>query len=342
VKGTHEQMKTIKIAVQVSLAASVAAGRSQYGDATVELSDADVASLSDAARAVLAASRDYSEGRYLDSMGTLRALEVSGLDGPTVLAAIEARVITLAAEQIEMTAREERRRAAEALDNAERHEQKVAAALAAPDTAWLCTSDGGRLAQRYSNAPDVDRDDPRIVAHLARITAEVLPAYRAELAAAKAAEDERHAAYAEAIRTLGATYDDLARAVTEGYDVERAVIDRLAESLAGLEGLHTDTYDSPRADPTDRAAPSPEAFRLRDRVVGAVREANERLPVAIGRWEVSRIVRVDVCPHSGEHHYVTAVLATLLTLGPRKREREITFSLESLECAHDDERADDE
>lgn len=54
----------------------------------------------------------------------------------------------------------------------------------------------------------------------------------------------------------------------------------------------------------------------------------------IGAWEVSRIVRVDVCPHDRERHWVTAVLATLRTPAGT---RQVTFSTESLACGHDDE-----
>jgi len=53
-------------------------------------------------------------------------------------------------------------------------------------------------------------------------------------------------------------------------------------------------------------------------------------------------VRVDACPHrdQGEHR-VTAVLASLVDY-EGDIVREITFSLESLECEHGDDTEDDE
>jgi hypothetical protein len=195
--------------------------------------------------------------------------------------------------------------------------------------------------------------DPRIVERRARIEREVLPVSRrswearyAEWSALVAATEARQAAEqaelearrgvcAAAIRTLAGTYDDLARPAAEGYDVTRAVLDRLADRLAESSQCEEVSVDTTEwRDPVDRAAPSPEAFALLDRVTAAARTANETVPAAIGRWVVSRIVRVDTCPHAGEAHKITAVLATLDTL---VGVRQITFSLESQDCGHEHE-----
>jgi hypothetical protein len=155
--------------------------------------------------------------------------------------------------------------------------------------------------------------------------------------------EERHAArvpYDAALREVAARYDELARAAAENYPIERAVLDRLAGDLADVVGscnfeIGPTTYDAP---PPDRAAPTPAAFALRDSVVAAANAANDVLPSAIGTWVVSRIVRVDVCPHSGESHFVTGVYATLRTPFAL---REVLWSTESLACSHGDDEEEE-
>lgn len=154
--------------------------------------------------------------------------------------------------------------------------------------------------------------------------------------AADLAEVARSEAFAAAIRLLASHEEDLARASADGYDVTSAVLDRLAARVQSNAKASADTSlwtTSLWTNAEERSAPRPEAFALLDRVTAAVKAANETLPVAIGRWLVSRIVRVDVCPHDRKRHNVTAVLATLETASG---DREVTFSTEPLACSHED------
>lgn len=308
-------MEQIKMSVYVRKAASVAAGRSSYGSTEVTLSDADVAALSERAkRELLRTSR----------------LEVDSADVPTVLAALEEAAVESEAREAEERARRER---------------DVERLLAKPDEEWINRhyfSEEPSL--QVPGSPEL-YGDPRVSKRLAALKPR-LERERAEwrrqrderAAAEKAAEDAKAAAasaYVEAIRALASREDDLARAAAEGYDCERAVLDRLASRLAEAVGAPHHAIDT-RAwnEPEERPAPRPEAFALLDRVTAAAREANETIPSAIGQWAVSRIVRIDACPHEGrdEHgeplrHPVTAVLATLYT---PTGVREITCSTESL------------
>ncbi len=76
------------------------------------------------------------------------------------------------------------------------------------------------------------------------------------------------------------------------------MLSRLAERLASNIGegdlVSVDTLAW--KDPPERPAPRPDAFALLDRVTAAARAANETLPTAIGRGEVSRILRIDTMP----------------------------------------------
>jgi hypothetical protein len=167
--------------------------------------------------------------------------------------------------------------------------------------------------------------------------------------AVKAEAAAKRAPYDAGIRLLAEQQEDLARAATDGYPVERAVLDGLSNTLRakvddmskalGLPHVLAAADRTSWGEQPDRAAPSPTAFRLLDVVTHACREVNETIPAAVGRWQVSRIIRLDVCHHlAPKHHYVTAVLATLETLTSI---RELTFSLEAVECDHTDESSED-
>lgn len=167
-------------------------------------------------------------------------------------------------------------------------------------------------------------------------------AYEAAEREAQSRNDAREAAmaaarvsYDAALSEVATRYDDLARPAAEHYPIERAVLDRLASDLAHEAAPLAEHRIDTRSwsDPEDRASPSPAAFALYDRVTAAVRTANASLPAAIGQWVVSRIVRLDVCPHRGEEHQITCVFATLVTPFAT---REITWSIESFACDHDD------
>ena len=231
-------------------------------------------------------------------------------------------------------------------DRAAEYESAISSALARPDGDWLDM--GGRptvdVSPRGIYLTDVMRADSRIVerrAALARSIELDVARYDREKAAREAAAKAAKAVYSDAIRSLALGYDDIARAATDGYPVERQVLDRLANNFEGAVDLGDTFLDSAidssaHRDPPDRAAPSPDAFRLLDVVTAECRRANEMLPRAIGQWRTSRIVRLDVCPHTGHEHKVTAVLATLVDY-EGDGVREITFSLESLECEHESE-----
>lgn len=360
-------LKPITISVHVPARTALARGESQHGDTTVALSDVDVASMSTAARELLASSTTGRDGAVL--AGGL-VLPVERADGPSTVHALE----MLVAEIAESAAK----RAAE-------DEKQIQAALAAPDGEWIggSSSDSyvvdsdGRPAHSGSpiGRPLVTKfprgaylsgallADPRIVAHRARIERDVLPgrvtewergmaewrawddARKAKEAAEVRAKVEAKEACVEALRGVARGIDDLARAAADGYDVTGSTLSRLAgqitESVGG--GMYGHTYHHEIDDHewdrvAERQAPRPEAFALRDKVEAAVRSANERLPVAVGKWTVSRIVRVDVCPHAGQRHNVTAVLATLATPCGM---RQVTFSTEPLSCSHDGDDAEE-
>jgi hypothetical protein len=135
-----------------------------------------------------------------------------------------------------------------------------------------------------------------------------------------------------ACRTVAARYDDLARAAAEGYGITSALLDRLASTLDVANTFFSKIHSKVWPNSEDRAAPTSATFAMRDQIAAAVKSANETLPPELGSWTVSRIVRVDVCPHRGEEHYITCVTATLETPFAT---RQVTFSLEPLECEHE-------
>lgn len=152
-------------------------------------------------------------------------------------------------------------------------------------------------------------------------------------AAIDAAVEEARVLYLAALREIAVTVESLTRPAAEGYDIERATLDHLAAMLAINVGGEYEIDTASWTDLEDRAAPNAAAFTLLDRVTANVAVANSTLPAAIGTWVISRIVRIDVCPHQGNRHPVTCVLATLATpVGIR----EITWSTESLACGHED------
>jgi len=229
-------------------------------------------------------------------------------------------------------------------------------------TAKLANSYHGSslVTDRVPTTPRPLLSDPRVaerVAELKREAAENRAQYEtaeaAKEAAKKAAEAAKEAAKdaaKAALRELALAEPDLQRAATEGYAVYATMLERIVNALVDRvkmtvaasnfgNHLHCVTDTSAWSDPPLRSSPSPEVFALLDAVTAAV-EASP-LPPALGAWKVSKIHRIDVCPHEGHRHFVTAVLATLDTpLGLR----EITFSPESLECTHptDDSDSDDE
>lgn len=202
-----------------------------------------------------------------------------------------------------------------------------------------CEHEGhlGHIGSRIVEENDIKRFAPEAYAE----TMGEVKRLQAERKAAEAAEKQREAdakaACELALREIAAGTDDLARAAKEGYRVATRTLDRLVDLLlerTPVDYTHRTSKRPWNVDASDeRSAPSRDAFQMLDAISIAAREENEKLPAAIGKWEVSRILRLDVCPHDGHRHHVTAVLATLETpLG----DREVLFSTEPLECNHDD------
>ncbi len=316
-------MDPIKVSLYVSTEAALSHGRAASGFTDYTLTDDDVTRMSSLARKWLV--RNYD-----------KALHVDVPDSAHVLAALEA----YAAKAEESAAQ-----------NRGRREEIIAAVLAAPFEAWLVERYSELFVDSYPREVDymplgassIEGDD-RVRARRGEVEKSTL--FRDRLAQheqAKREEAERAAAEKvreaqikeaarSALREIAARYDDFARAAKDGYPVEQQVLDRLAEEFAArVDSPHIAIDNKTWKEPKDRAAPSLEAFALRE---AACRAANETLPTALGKWDVSRIVRLDACPHDGEHNYVTAVLATLETpIG----DRQVTFSLESLECEHEED-----
>lgn len=232
----------------------------------------------------------------------------------------------LALERAKEAEEKARREAQAAREACERNDAAVARYVAMTDEELISDCGQIRPTGAIVGIYSLD-DDPRVKARVATIDVQGV------LAARKRAEE----AYAAAIRAIAAGEDDLARAAAEGYPVDRKVLDRLADKLArsiDVPEAHLEVDSSAWPAPEDRAAPSPAAFALYDRVKAAVAKANKTLPTVVGQWELSRIVRIDTCPHYGKHHYVTAVFATLRS---RDAVRQVTWSTEKVACGHEED-----
>jgi hypothetical protein len=240
-------------------------------------------------------------------------VELTDADVATVAEGIEALRARLAAKADERKATQETERAA-----------TLAKMRAAGVEALICRNEGGwrRRSISYVDARDAlgpdcwDRADD-------------------EIERRNAADAAKRAAYDVAIRTLASKVEHLARSAADGYDVEKSLLDHLALTLASAAAGGCEYMIDHRSWTylEDRSAPRPEAFALLDRVTAACDAANAELPAAIGQWKVSRISRLDVCPHFNRKHVVTAVVAMLDT---PYAVREVTWSTESMACDHED------
>lgn len=345
-------MQPITIQVHVPMSVALARGESTYGDADVPLSDADVASLSDAARAVLPELRSR--------------LTADRADGPGACAAVEAFA--------QARAEEEAKRMADA-------EDRLVRAVAAGDEEWVQRGDryyltdggdgyavdtGRRHLQPvvrppvWANLDETQEADPRVVARREQVErgaySEALATWerryaeweawldrrREENAARDAARAEAKAVALEAcsvgLRELASQEEDLSRAARDGYAIDNAMLDRLAHRLGkSAKAEHYIVYRYPDALVEERPAPRPNAFALLDAVTAVAKEENARIPATVGQWQVSRVVRTNVCTHGNRRHYVTAVTATLTTPAGL---RIVLMSSEPLQCAHRNEDAD--
>jgi hypothetical protein len=272
------------------------------------------------------------EGRLTDIV--LARIRATGIVAETLSASdVEAVATAREREVAEAKAKEDAETQARRAEENAKVEQMIERALALPISGWVRESAICR-AYSFDWVRDLRVDaDPRIVAYREKLESE-LPTF---LAARDRAKNECIAA----LRELASHEDDLARPAAEKYPVEQAMLDRLALRMkVAVDGAHTQIDKRSWGEQEDRNAPSAEAFALYDRVLAAARAQNETFPIAVGRWQVSRIVRLDVCPHQREVHHVTAVFATLDT---ETGLREVTYSTESLACAHSiDDEGDDQ
>ena len=230
-------MDQITIRTHIPLARAIGAGKSQYGEARVALDDAHVASLSEGARAILETVVERDQRLALDAPE----------------ATPEAVVEALKALESAKREADEAKRAALSAATEE--------ALARGDDAWI--HDGTPAAWAWGTArlrveapalTTIDESDPRVIARLARLRAEVLPglvaahaAWRAERARAtreveaqreaeaQRAEAQREAAREAATQWAIARLPEYADAATEGYDVVGPVARSLADALVGAQ-----------------------------------------------------------------------------------------------------------
>jgi hypothetical protein len=308
-----EPMDKIRIAVRIPLAVAVSQCKASYGDDFVELTDSDLAGMSDAAREVVAnAQQDRSSyGRvalYL-SGSTARPLHVTDLNVTSTLAAIEAmaaaRVLEIEKAKAEIEAR-------------------IEASLAAPLEDWIhpgfsgpCGSEPSLLqspGRCYLNNDDCR--DPRIVARLEQVTSEALPVRIAEWrkaneeeAAARKVKETEAQARAEAFKAACSRYvielvPEYTRAAREGHNVNSvAKKDAVAQlhrrlvnggKYVGDDGeLHglllVDSYTAPK----EHDRPSQTAYYVFDAVVATVSDSPFAADFVKGI--ATRIVRIDTC-----------------------------------------------
>lgn len=284
-------MEQIKVHAYIPRESALAAGRAQYGDVTVALSDEDVQQLSIEARSLLA-----------EVPPALLRLDVTEAAPSAVVAALEAAV---------------QRRAAERAADAARTEARIAQALARPDAEWIDRSDRPALRNRWGlDLSERDLEDPRVVARRAQIEREVLPpavaeweqrqaAERAEREAAEAAAQQRSAEVrAMAARYVLARVPDLARSAKEGLDVvapaKAAQLDDLRTKLHAWTGADVlaDTYGT-----REHAHPRARAWELYDLVrtstAQMIEDDRRRERPSLIREIAVEIVRADTCSENG-------------------------------------------
>ena len=300
-------MDQIRIAVRVPLSAAVAAGRTHYGETSVALSDADVATLSPAARARLASMRGCVGLRNL--YDRIEEIEVDRADAPATLEAIERTVAAIEAKL-----------AAERAES----EQQIARALASPDEEWVSLDglvhayyeeeDGSLSASPTGNRFGCPRiwdggprgaglsrsqlSDPRVIARVAAINittriAEHERRYAEWITLVERANAEKKAradAWASVCRAYVIEHvPEYARAAKEGADVrtlaKRSYLATLSTKLAAdTEAYSVDSHPRPHQRAYD--------------ALDAVRRALDGAPTYGGlvtRVD-TRIVRVNTCP----------------------------------------------
>lgn len=312
----------MEIVVNINPTAALLVGASAAGRQIVTF-DASALTLED--RELLAKNTEPERGGPYDREITGRLVLRGSAIAPTidaVLAACRARAEQAAAEKAE---------------EKERNEKRVQEFLAMPAEDWIKDSWGSP----FLWSPEIPLcNDPRIVARREEIERTVWAAVAAKHAEEKRAREAEAAAFeakqkaAEeardaAARQLASGYSGLARAAAEGYPVLGAVLTALKDSVQ--RRIETDVSGARFTDlayaPEERHAPTPEVLALRAVCVKAC-EAVE-VPEVLGRWEVSRVVRVDVAPQ-GSERWITGVIVRLLDHAGRE-EREFVATLEDPE-----------
>lgn len=321
-------MKKIVIKGYVSAKLAVAAGRSEYGDAAIELDDADVASLSEGARRIIneVVERDarvWLLGAEWDSTALIEALE----------------------EQAKAEAE------AEAKAKAAK-EARIELALATPLEGWVGSGLRGRPEIIPPGLLLGDHDDCRVLARRAEAVAAMAPALAAWEAEAEKAEAKAKAAKAEAEAaakaakeraTLGARayaiahVPELAEAAEHGYRVAgavaeayaRAIVEALAVEKPGMRAssavLKAGTAQHRNTKWAERAAPSAYAVRAQRQLVAVV----EKSPRPDG-WdvEVLRVQRLTLPDEEGTPLHYTALVVVIHS--PVSDERVLIIDIDAL------------
>lgn len=315
-------MDQIRIGVRVPLAAAVAAGRSEYGYASVALTDADVAQLSAGARALLRVW-DGDDTRHRGLVGVpgstgsrIDDVEVVRADVATTIAAIEALYVAAEAKRASELAAVEAR---------------IAQAIAAPDEEWigagrgrayyvresgdLSTSTSGRerglpYVLDYPSGVylgEDDRRDPRVVAHRAAIdlTARIAEHERvyaqwaAGVDAAKRESEENSAAWSAACREYAAQHvPDYARAAQDGCDMRSVATDRHTRDVRSLLQSYGHTLVEAYEDAEQHTRPHQRAYDVLDRVRALLDAADTVSGIGIVTGIDTQIVRADTCEWS--------------------------------------------
>jgi hypothetical protein len=249
--------------------------------------------------------------------------------------AIEHAESCLATARVYLAERAEHQRA----ERAERESREAAkrAEVAARVAAWAALPLAARIlvaSETVSALAGVSWDEAR--AHARPVADETETECRR---IADALREARERPRTEALKQVAAR-SRFARAAQEGYDVERVALDHLAaevrdqiasRSTTAVLAVDEDWWRVVR----ERPAPSAEVLALRDAAVEAV-AAVPLLDPAIGTWEVSRAMRVDVEPRTGFERWITAILVTLRDPSG-DCERQITCSLESQDPESEEE-----
>lgn len=298
-------MMKIKVCVKVPLAAAVAMASASYGEAEVELSEADLSTLSEAAKALLVSARQSDRRSALLVAGDNLCVPVP--TSPAACAAIEDRVESARAETAKRHAEEE---------------AKVLDAICKPSEEWIAKGEAESNRAPYVledprgiYLPPASRADPRVKERRQHLETNVLPPLLAKYAAERAeyvarldaesrAKDTARKAWQDSARAyVIANVPEFARAARDGHDVDAVAMgfsrDALSELLDSVGLTTVDVYN----DTKPKGRPPQHAYDVFDAVQMAVANAiADKLPAAgpgiVEKIECS-IVRADTCEEKG-------------------------------------------